>query len=67
MIRDLADSGDPTLAPLRRELATGWDQMAQVLNQIDRTTRRLNETLQTIEPNPSTVFWGGLASPKEPQ
>jgi len=34
MIRDLADSGDPTLAPLRRELATGWDQMAQVLSAI---------------------------------
>jgi hypothetical protein len=34
MIRDLADSGDSTLAPLRRDLATGWDQMAQVLSAI---------------------------------
>jgi hypothetical protein len=34
MIRDLADSGDPTMAPLRRELANGWDQMAQVLSAI---------------------------------
>ena len=34
MIRDLADSGDPALAPLRRELAAGWEQMAQVLGAI---------------------------------
>jgi hypothetical protein len=34
MIRDLAESGDTTLAPLRRELATGWEQMAQVLSAI---------------------------------
>jgi len=34
MIRDLADGGDESLAPLRRELATGWDQMAQVLSAI---------------------------------
>jgi len=34
MIRDLADSGDESLASLRRELATGWDQMAQVLSAI---------------------------------
>src|SRR5438270_10951839 len=32
MIRDLADSGDESLVPLRRELATGWDQHAQVLS-----------------------------------
>ena len=31
MIRDMADKSDPTLAPLRRQLADGWDQMAQVL------------------------------------
>jgi hypothetical protein len=31
MIRDMADNGDPKLAPYRRELAEGWDQMAQVL------------------------------------
>src|SRR5256714_7157845 len=34
MIRDLADGGDESLAPLRRELATGRDQMAQVLSAI---------------------------------
>ena len=34
MISDLAASGDARLAPLRQELATGWDQMAQVLSAI---------------------------------
>jgi hypothetical protein len=34
MIRDMADNGDPKLAPYRRELAEGWDQMAQVLSAI---------------------------------
>jgi hypothetical protein len=34
MIRELADSGDETLAPFRRELADGWNQMAQVLSAI---------------------------------
>ena len=34
MIRDLALSGDTSLAPLRRELSEGWDQMAQVLSAI---------------------------------
>src|SRR3954471_16160942 len=34
MIRDLADSGDPQYKSMRRELATGWDQMAQVLSAI---------------------------------
>ena len=34
MIRDMADSGDESLAGLRRELVTGWDQMAQVLSAI---------------------------------
>jgi len=34
MIRDLADSGDEALTAERRELATGWDQMAQVLSAI---------------------------------
>jgi len=34
MIRDLAESGDTTLAPYRQELASGWDQMAQVLSAI---------------------------------
>jgi hypothetical protein len=34
MIRDLADSGDPQYQSLRHELATGWDQMAQVLGAI---------------------------------
>src|SRR5205823_10343020 len=34
MIRDLAESGEGQLAPHRRELATGWDQMAQVLSAI---------------------------------
>jgi hypothetical protein len=34
MIHDLADSGDPNLANDRHELATGWDQMAQVLGAI---------------------------------
>jgi hypothetical protein len=33
MIRDLADT-DATLAPYRRELAAGWDQMAQVVRAI---------------------------------
>jgi hypothetical protein len=31
MIRDLAASGDPNFAEMRRELAEGWDEMAQVL------------------------------------
>ena len=34
MISDLAASGEPQLATLRQELATGWDQMAQVLTAI---------------------------------
>jgi hypothetical protein len=34
MIRDLADSGEETLAPFRRELAAGWEQMAQVVEAI---------------------------------
>src|SRR5439155_4250965 len=34
MIRDLADGGDESLAPLRRELAMGGVQMAQVLSGI---------------------------------
>ena len=34
MIRDFADRGDPSLAPARRELAAGWDQMAQVVRAI---------------------------------
>ena len=34
MIRDMADNGDPKLATYRRELAEGWDQMAQVLSAI---------------------------------
>ena len=40
MIRDMADRGDPTLAPLRRELSDGWDQMAQVLSAILPPTER---------------------------
>jgi hypothetical protein len=34
MILNLADRGDPSVAPLRRELAKGWDQMAEVLSAI---------------------------------
>ena len=34
MIRDFADRGDASLAPERRELAAGWDQMAQVVSAI---------------------------------
>jgi hypothetical protein len=34
MIRDMADGTDESLVALRRELATGWDQMAQVLSAI---------------------------------
>jgi len=34
MIGDLAASGDPQFTSLRQELATGWDQMAQVLTAI---------------------------------
>ena len=34
MIRDLASAGDPQLAPIREELSSGWDQMAQVLSAI---------------------------------
>jgi hypothetical protein len=34
IIRDLAESGDLSLAPMRRDLATGWDQRAQVLSAI---------------------------------
>jgi hypothetical protein len=34
MISDMAEKSDPTLAPLRRQLAEGWDQMAQVLSAI---------------------------------
>jgi hypothetical protein len=60
-------SSDELVSSTASAVDRNSDQMAQVLSQIDRTTRRLNETLQTIEPNPSTVFWGGLASPKEPQ
>lgn len=34
LIRDLASSGDPAYAALRRQLADGWEQMAQVLRAI---------------------------------
>ena len=34
MIRELADQSDPKLAPMRRQLAEGWEQMAQVLTAI---------------------------------
>ena len=34
MIHDFAETGDPALAPLRHELANGWDQMVQVLSAI---------------------------------
>jgi len=65
--KQLMASSDELVSSTASAVDRNSDQMAQVLSQIDRTTRRLNETLQTIEPNPSTVFWGGSASPKEPQ
>ena len=34
LIRDLADKGDPKMAPLRHQLSDGWEQMAQVLTAI---------------------------------
>jgi hypothetical protein len=34
MINDLAESGEESLAPYRRDLAAGWDQMAQVVKAI---------------------------------
>ena len=34
LIRDMADGGDASLVEARRELAAGWDQMAQVLSAI---------------------------------
>jgi len=34
MIRDFADRGDASLAAERRELAAGWDQMAQVVRAV---------------------------------
>jgi ABC-type transporter Mla subunit MlaD len=63
----LMASSDELISSTASAVDRNSDQMTHVLSQIDRTTRRLNETLQTIEPNPSTVFWGGSASPKEPQ
>jgi hypothetical protein len=40
LITDLAGEGDPKLAPLRRQLADGWEQMAQVLRAILPPTDR---------------------------
>jgi hypothetical protein len=40
LITDLAGDGDPKLAPLRRQLADGWEQMAQVLRAILPPTDR---------------------------
>jgi hypothetical protein len=34
MIRDFADRGDPSLAADRRDLAAGWEQMAQVVRAV---------------------------------
>src|SRR5438309_7162924 len=46
MIRDFADRGDGELASARQELATGWDQMAQVVRAILPP-----EPLEPDEPN----------------
>ena len=40
LITDLADQSDPKLAPLRRQLADGWEEMAQVLRAILPPTDR---------------------------
>ena len=46
MIRDMAEKSDPKLAPLRQQLADGWDQMAQVLTAILPPAERGEGVLQ---------------------
>lgn len=42
-------------------------EMQQTLDQVARATVRLNETLQTIQDDPSVLLWGRGGSGKEPQ
>jgi phospholipid/cholesterol/gamma-HCH transport system substrate-binding protein len=63
----LMASTDAMVSSTATALDRDASQFGQTLNQIDRTFRQLHETVQTVEPNPSSAIWGGWSGPAEPQ
>jgi phospholipid/cholesterol/gamma-HCH transport system substrate-binding protein len=63
----LMTSTDDMVATTTAALDRDASQMGQTLSQIDRTFRQLHETVQTVEPSPSSAIWGGWSGPAEPQ